>query len=105
MAQNSGETRLFHNVAARPGFTVHLHGTAGNPSGIGAVIRMETTTGMGPAREIHCGGGYMSQDAATAVLGVSGDPLAVHVRWPGGATQREPLRTGDRDVHVRIRRD
>jgi hypothetical protein len=39
---------------------------------------------MGPAREVHAGSGYGSQDGAIHVLGFSGTPTRLYVFWPGG---------------------
>ena len=40
----------------------------GNPAGIGAAIRLQFKSGMGPVREMHSGSGYWSQDSAVTVL-------------------------------------
>ncbi|HTI70103.1 MAG TPA: ASPIC/UnbV domain-containing protein, partial [Candidatus Limnocylindria bacterium] len=39
-----------------------------------------------PAREIHAGSGYWSQDSATQVLArpTNSSQLQIHIRWPGG---------------------
>ena len=38
----------------------------------------------GPAREVHAGSGYWSQDSAVEVLGMAERPTQIRVRWPGG---------------------
>jgi hypothetical protein len=99
VSQNGAETRLFHNVGARPGLRVRLRGPAVNPTGVGACLRVEYEGGRrGPAREIHAGSGYWSQDGAVQVMGLSGEPVGVWVRWPGGRETRHPLPTGARAV-------
>jgi hypothetical protein len=85
VAQNGAATKLFHNRGARPGLRVRLRGPPGNSSGVGAVLRLQTARGLGPAREIHAGSGYWSQDGAVQVLGFLERPTHVQVRWPGGA--------------------
>jgi hypothetical protein len=72
--QNEGETRLFHNVAAKRGLRVRLKGPEGNPHSIGAVVRLKFGEQFGPAREIHGGSGYWSQDSTTEVMALPGDP-------------------------------
>lgn len=102
LAQNGGETRLFENQTARPGLRVRLQGPPGNPAGLGAVIRLKHADGFGPAREIHGGGGYLSQDSVVPVLGLRAKPTHVLVRWPGGKTTEGPVADGAREVEFRF---
>lgn len=94
VTQNGAATKLFRNASAKPGLRVRLVGPPGNPHGIGATLRLATlysssiSTNWGPAREIHAGSGYWSQDSAVAVMALSSQPSTVNqqlwVRWPGG---------------------
>ena len=84
VSQNGGETRLFHNVRGKPGLRVRLQGPARNPMGIGAVVRLKFGDRLGPAREIHGGSGYWSQDGAVQVMSGPVAPTQIWVRWPGG---------------------
>jgi hypothetical protein len=84
VTQNGAQTRLFHNLGAKPGLRVKLARFDGNPFGIGAVIRLDYGNHLGPAREIHAGSGYWSQDGAVQVMGSPERPTRVWVRWPGG---------------------
>jgi len=86
VTQNGAPTRLFENVAARPGMRVRLKGPPGNPSGIGAALRLEFPSGPGPARELHAGSGYWSQDSLVQVLACPVPPSKLQVVWPGGQT-------------------
>src|SRR5262249_21138678 len=89
IAQNGGATRLYKNVGARPGLRVRLDGTSGNPDGVGAVLRLiigEHDERLGPAREIHGGSGYWSQDSVVQVMSGAEPPVRIWVRWPGGKT-------------------
>jgi hypothetical protein len=100
-AQNANATRLYRNMGGKPGLRVLLDGPPGNPQGIGAQLRLEFKDGrQGPAREVHAGGGYWSQDSATQVLGAASEAQALIVRWPGGKTTRAPLRAGTREIRV-----
>ena len=83
VSQNGAATKLFHNEMARPGLRVQLKGPTGNPNGVGAVVRLLSGRRTGPAREIHAGSGYWSQDSPVQVLGGVAEKL--WVRWPGGA--------------------
>jgi len=79
VTQNGGETKLFRNAGARRGLRVRLSGPAGNPMGIGAILRPQNR----PAREVHAGSGYWSQEGAVHVLAPITDGK-LSVRWPGG---------------------
>lgn len=52
--------------------------------GIGAVVRLKFGDRLGPAREIHGGSGYWSQDGAVQVMSGPVAPTQIWVRWPGG---------------------
>ncbi|HVV74281.1 MAG TPA: VCBS repeat-containing protein, partial [Verrucomicrobiae bacterium] len=100
VAQNGAVTRLFHNVGGRPGLRIKLAGPSGNPAGIGAVIRLVSKGHLGPAREVHGGAGYWSQDAPTQVMAAPHPPSEVWVRWPGGKTTRHPVPPGATEITV-----
>jgi hypothetical protein len=91
VTQNSGATRLFRNRGAVPGLRVRLRGPVGNRHGVGAVIRIDYGSEWGPAREIHAGSGYLSQDSSIQVFGHPALARHVWVRWPGGATNQVSL--------------
>ena len=100
VTQNAGPTRLFHNTGAKPGLRVRLQGTPQNPLGVGATLRLISGAATGPAREIHAGSGYWSQDAATQVLASRNAPSAILVRWPGGALTTNVVPAGAREITV-----
>lgn len=103
VGQNGGETKLYHNVGAKPGLRVQLVGPAGNPTGVGAVVRLRFGQRWGAAREVHAGSGYWSQDSPVQVIGTPEPPTAVWVRWPGGKRQEEPVPQGAREVQVNFK--
>jgi hypothetical protein len=100
VAQNGAMTKLYKNVGARPGLRVRLIGPPGNPNGIGATVRLQTGTTLGPVREIHAGSGYWSQDSAVLVLAGPGAPTQVVVRWPGGKSTTTPVPAGTHAVSI-----
>src|SRR5258708_624775 len=100
VTQNSAATKLFHNLGGKPGLRVHLIGTQGNPSGVGATLRLKFGPRLGPAREIHAGSGYWSQDGAIQVLGRPETPTHLWVRWPGGLTSTVALPANVMDITV-----
>ena len=103
VSQNGAETRLFRNVQGRPGLRVRLLGPAGNPQGIGGVIRLKFGDHFGPAREIHAGSGYWSQDSSTEVIGCLEQPKQIWVRWPGGQTTLADIPAGALEVTINPR--
>jgi hypothetical protein len=85
VTQNGAKTQLYHNLGAVPGLRVRLRGPAGNPQGVGAVLRLAFADGKsGPAREVHAGSGYWSQDSAVQVMATLTSPVSLQVQWPGG---------------------
>ncbi len=61
VTQNGAETKLYHNTSGKPGLRVRLKGPVGNPTGVGAVVRLNFGDRYGPAREIHAGSGPMAR--------------------------------------------
>jgi hypothetical protein len=55
---------------------------------------------LGPAREIHGGSGYWSQDSPVTVLATAERPTQIVVRWPGGKSVTSDLPAGAREVEV-----
>ena len=100
VSQNAAGTRLFRNQTAKQGLRVRVKGTAANPDGVGAQLRLVYGSRMGAVREIQAGSGYWSQNGAVQVFGLSGTPEAVWVRWPGGGEGRVPVPSGAREVVV-----
>ncbi|MBI2948736.1 MAG: VCBS repeat-containing protein [Verrucomicrobia bacterium] len=101
VGQNGAATKLFHNLAAKPGLRVRLKGPPGNLRGIGAAIRLIYPDGRnGAVREIHAGSGYWSQDSDVTVLGKAAEPVKLWVRWPGGKTTVMDVTAGAREIEV-----
>ena len=98
VAQNGAETKLFRNTTAKPGLRVRLSLPGGNPHAVGAVIRIGDGDHFGPAREIHAGSGYFSQDAAIQVLAPSGGKI--QIRWPGGTSTLGEIPAGANEIEV-----
>ncbi len=101
VSQNGAETKLFHNEHATPGLRVRLVGPAGNPRAFGAVLRLEYGARRGPAREVHGGSGYWSEDGAVQVMGLDGAVTAVWVQWPGGKVTETAVPHGAQEISIR----
>jgi enediyne biosynthesis protein E4 len=102
VSQNCAQTRLYRNTGAKPGLRVRLAGAPGNPQAIGAVLRLGDGATLGPAREIHAGSGYWSQDSAVQVLCAAFEPKQLQVRWPGGKVTTGPISPGAREIVVDV---
>jgi len=100
VTQNGAETKLYHNRGARPGLRVRLKGAPGNPTGVGAVVRLRFGDRFGPAREVHAGSGYWSQDSAVQVLATLDPPTHIHVRWPDGRNTSSPVPPSTTEIAV-----
>jgi len=100
VTQNGAQTKLYHNLGAKPGLRVRLQGPPGNPTGVGAVLRLKYGDKYGPAREIHAGSGYWSQDSAVEVLATPEPPTQIQVHWPGGRKATYDIPDGLREVHL-----
>jgi len=100
VTENSAATKLFRNETAKPGLRVRLRGAPGNPQGIGAVMRLGFSGKIGPAREVHGGSGYWSQDGAVQIMTAPQTPMSLSVRWPGGKTTTNEIPAGAREVAV-----
>ena len=104
VSQNAGRTALYRNRGGKPGLRVRLVGAPENPDAFGATIRLVYGTDRGPAREIHAGSGYWSQDGPVQVLGMRRPPDAVWVRWPDGHDVTVPVPAGTPELVVRAPR-
>jgi hypothetical protein len=100
VTQSGAETKLYRNVRGHPGIRVRLRGPAHNPDAFGAVIRLKSGERWGPARELHGGSGYWSQDSLVQVLSAPEVPSEILVRWPGGKTTSKVVPSQAREIQV-----
>jgi hypothetical protein len=63
-------------------------------------MRLKWGNRFGPAREIHAGSGYWSQDSAIEVLAAPERATQLWVRWPGGRTTLTDVPIGAREITV-----
>lgn len=98
--QRGAETKLYRNTSGRPGLRVVLKNSDANLEGIGAVLRVRAGGKLGPAREVHAGSGYMSQDSAAVTLASPEPPKSVVVRWPSGKQSEYDLPPNAREVEL-----
>jgi hypothetical protein len=88
-------------AAATPALSLRLQGPPGNPTAVGARVRVKTRNGVTHVAEVTAGGGYLAQSSATLVLAVPrSEVAAIHVRWPDGGTTEHVVPDGQGDGNV-----
>ena len=105
VGQNAAQTKLYRNNSSRGGIRIRIVGPAGNPDGIGVSIRLKVGERFLPAREIHAGSGYWSQDSAVIVLtpperSQASGKLELELRWPGGNRRLIQLPPDQKEIRI-----
>jgi enediyne biosynthesis protein E4 len=102
VSQNGNALRLFHNIGAKPGLRVRVQGPPANPTGIGALLRLEADGVKGAVREVQAGSGYWSQNSSTQVMALpeGRTPTTLWVQRPGGQNFSVPIPKGAKEVEV-----
>jgi len=98
VTQNGAATKLYLNAAAKQGLRVVLKGRKENPQGVGATLRLRFGNRLGPAREVHAGSGYWSQDSTVQVMGIPESPTEIVVRRSGGRTTSNSIPSNAREI-------
>jgi hypothetical protein len=102
----NGPAWVFRNNGSGPRLQVRLMGAAGNRSGIGTRLTLESASASGIPRqsqEVIGGGRYLSGDAATRIFALVGEgPWRLDVRWPDGRVQTVPVSTTNQlcEIHA-----
>ncbi len=99
---NGSPTVLLRNVTGRVGVRVRVVGTAGNPRGVGSLLRVETAAGLGPARAVVAGSGLWSTDGSVLVLALPEGARGLVIRGPGGQEQRIPMRADQSEMEAKV---
>ena len=83
------------------GFVISASMTSRSASSIAniAMLRVVREGKSGPARELHAGSGYWSQDSAVTVL-AGPFPAKIEVRWPGGKITTAEVPAGAKEITV-----
>ena len=101
VTQNSQETRLFLNRAQNQGLRIQLKGPPENMNATGSFIRLVYPDGSkGPARYLQTGGGYLSQNSYTQVLGFTKFPAEIEVTWFDGRVTTSEVSEGQYDYLI-----
>jgi len=102
VAQNSAPARLFRNTGGKAGLRVKLNGGGANRDAFGAVMRLKSGGRWGPAREVHAGAGYWSQDSTVQVLATPAPSEAIQVCWPGGKFTTNTIPAGAKEIFLGV---
>jgi hypothetical protein len=100
VTQNGAQTKVYRNRGAKPGLRIRLRGPPGNPTGVGATLRLKFGPRCGPVREVHAGSGYWSQDSAIEVMSSREPATEIWIRWPGGRMTTSAIAHGAKEVSV-----
>jgi hypothetical protein len=100
VTQNGADTKLYRNARGKPGLRIRLNAGPGNPTSVGAMIRLKWGDHFGAAREIQAGSGYWSQNGAVQVMGMPEPPTQIWVRWPGGKTVTADVPPSAREIEL-----
>ncbi|MEC5125986.1 FG-GAP-like repeat-containing protein [Verrucomicrobiales bacterium BCK34] len=93
---NNGGVRTLVNQTRGPATRwsrIELSGVPGNPTGIGATLRISTTKGRMLKREIRAGSSYLSQSTPQQFIALARDEYVtqVDVTWPKGTKESYPF--------------
>lgn len=84
---------IYLNRSDKRGISIRLRGRPENPTAIGAEIRVQDESGnWGPKRVVRLGGGYLSCDDSTQIMGFRGKPRLIKVNWPSGEQKEYPVK-------------
>jgi hypothetical protein len=79
---------------------VRLKGVGENRTGVGGQMRLRFGEKWGPAREVHAGSGYWSEDGSVQVLGTPDIATEIEVKWPGGKNVTYKLPADAKEVQL-----
>ena len=95
ITRNNSSTLVYRNdgVSGRHSLRVQLRGPPGNPTGVGARIRLELADGLQQTSEVYAGSGYCSQSTAAGFFGYpeTNPPAEIQVRWPSGTVTKHAI--------------
>lgn len=101
VSQNGGATKLFLNQTKKSGIRIQLVGPDYNRDGIGSSIRLiYKNNSKGPLREVQAGSGYWSQNSTTQIMGLSGTPSKIEIKWFDGTKQQIPFEPAKTEYHI-----
>ena len=99
ITQNDQAPRLLRHGGAegRSSLGIRLVGRAGNPTAVGARVKVTHDDGSQQTAEVYAGSGYLSQSSAVLFFGrgTVRERLDVTVRWPDGKRSTHEIKPAD----------
>jgi hypothetical protein len=102
ISTNNGPAYLFRNDGGNRNhwITIRLTGTKSNRDGIGAVVRVKSSSGS-QAQTVHSGSSYCSQSDLALTFGLGRDTSAsISIEWPSGVKQSIATMAADQFVTI-----
>jgi hypothetical protein len=91
ISTNNGPAYLYRNEGGNRNnwVSLRLRGTKSNRSGLGAIVRVESTSGR-QAQTVHSGSSYCSQSDLALTFGLGQDKAisSIEIEWPSGKKQK-----------------
>jgi len=102
VTNNNSRPQLFQqrNPTHGAAFAVRLKGDKGNPSAIGAILRLrDGKKNSMQSVELYAGSGYLTQSAPIAFFARPAEGLAtIEVQWPNGDVSKHDVSPGEQVV-------
>lgn len=103
ITENNGPARLLRNDGGNRNhwINVRLIGRQSNRSALGAVVRVQSASGV-QSQRVHSGSSYCSQSALALTFGLNQDPRVskLTVYWPSGKVQNFDNLPADRFITI-----
>ena len=86
---NHAPVRVFRNQVSGRHVAIRLAGPKGNPTGIGAIVRVTLKDGTSSTQQVSAGSGYMSSSSQALYFGTGKSAIKeVIVSWPGSTESK-----------------
>ena len=94
VTRNNDRALIYRNqrLPGHNSFAIALRGQRGNPTAVGARVRVVLADGTAQTSEVFAGSGYLSQSTPVQFFGFldGNPPREIEVRWPDGRTSVHP---------------
>jgi hypothetical protein len=104
LQKNNGPLEVFERGAGKDNtIQVNLRGATGNPTALGARIRVEFDTKQTLAEEIYGGGGYLSQSPASLSFSIpdGAKKMNLTINWPDGSESQHQSDLAEESLEIK----
>lgn len=104
IAKNNGPLEVFERGAGKENtIRVNLRGATGNPTALGARIRVEFDTKQILVEEIYGGGGYLSQSPASLSFSIpdGAKKMNLTISWPDGSESQHQSDLAEESLKIK----